>query len=128
MPEVVIVPPQGKCDFCTVGTPEFEHESLDAGKPVDIVGMQHGQPYDTGWSAASVDNAWAACHECHLLILEGKRESLVRRSARATAVVHPEIANAIAVGEVTWQDVNAEVRRAQAVFWANRTGQYHLVA
>lgn len=113
-----------RCDFCSSTDVRFAEEAADA--DVGMVGVLQGEIHDTGITAHSAGD-WAACADCHQLIQDDKRESLVRRAAASLAEREPDTKRLIAQGQLHYRDLNAMVRRMHAVFWANRTGTFRLV-
>jgi len=123
----IIFPPRGVCDFCSAPA-EYIEEADDS--QVDIVGLQHGQPVDTGLtgiSSGDFGRDWASCSECHQLIAAERRESLVARAARGAIADKAEVAAAIANQSVSMQTLKQAIRRMHATFWSARTGGYHAV-
>ena len=97
------------CDFCSWPDAEWRHpaRSFVGYVAVGVVGESVGD--------------WAACKECHQLIVSGERGRLTERSVMTFIAKHPEL-------EVVKTELATEMRILHAQFFDNRTGPASMIA
>ena len=64
---------------------------------------------------------WAACHECHQLIISGDRAGLTERLVTTFIARHPELG-------IVRNELTAEMETLHANFFENRTGLASAIA
>jgi hypothetical protein len=64
---------------------------------------------------------WAACQECHELIVSGNRAGLTERSVLTFIAMHPEL-------RVVKTELTTEMGMLHANFFANRAGPASAIA
>ena len=91
------------CDFCSAPDPEWRHpaRSFVGYVAAGVVGESVGD--------------WAACQECHQLIVSGERVRLTERSVVTFIAKHPEL-------EAVKTELATEMGILHAQFFDNRTG------
>lgn len=100
------IPGEEVCDFCTSSQVRWEHRAHDAQSAMLLVG-------GAGALGQGSHGSWAACEVCHRLIELGKRDELVRRSAKRFQRQHPGVPFRLVVAAVT---------DAHRMYWNNRIG------
>lgn len=91
------------CDFCSAPDPEWRHPARS------FVGY-----VACGIAGESVGD-WAACQECHQLIVSGDRVRLTERSVVSFIAFHPDL-------EAIRSELETELGTLHTRFFANRTG------
>jgi hypothetical protein len=91
------------CDFCSAPDPEWRHpaRSFVGYVAAGVVGESVGD--------------WAACQQCHQLIVSGERVRLTERSVVTFIAKHPEL-------KAVKTELATEMGILHAQFFGNRTG------
>lgn len=97
------------CDFCSAPDARWRHPARS------FIGY-----VVPGLIGESVGD-WAACHDCHQLIISNNRTGLTERSVTTFIALHPEL------GGVR-NELAAEMEKLHANFFENRTGLASVIA
>lgn len=91
------------CDFCSSPDVRWAFPARPFVKEIDAPGVH------VDWGSYG---GWAACQECHDLIVAGKRDELTARAA----------APLVAVTRLPSDFLEARLRELHDKFWSNRNG------
>jgi hypothetical protein len=97
------------CDFCSAPEAEWRHPARS------FIG--YVAPCVVGESVGD----WAACRECHQLIVSGERMRLTERSVVTCIAMHPEL-------EAVKTELTMEMGILHARFFDSRTGPASAIA
>ena len=97
------------CDFCSAPEAEWRHPARSY--------IGYVAPCVVGESVGD----WAACRECHQLIVSGERVRLTERSVVTFIAIHPEL-------EAVKTELTTEMGILHARFFDNRTGPASAIA
>lgn len=97
------------CDFCSAPDAGWRHptRSFIGYVAPGVIGKSVGD--------------WAACHECHHLIISGNRAGLTERSVTTFIARHPEL-------RVVKAELATEMGKLHANFFENRIGLASAIA
>ena len=95
------------CDFCSAPDAGWRHPARSFTTFSGVVGESVGD--------------WAACQECHQLIVSDERARLTERSLLTFIAVHPEL-------EAVKTELATEMGILHAQFFDNRTGPASVIA
>lgn len=97
------------CDFCSAPDAGWRHPARS------FIG------YVTPGVVGESVGDWAACQECHHLIISGNRAGLTERSVLTFIAMHPEL-------RVVKTELATQMGILHATFFENRTGPASMIA
>ncbi len=97
------------CDFCSTPDAGWRHPARS------FIG------YITPGVVGESVGDWAACQECHQLIVSGNRAALTERSVATFIARHPELG-------VVKTELATEMGKLHTTFFENRTGPASAIA